>query len=129
MVVKQHSVLVVDDDQGLAELIALTLDTTGFKTQTALDGLDGCAHYLNCPTDWVVTDIQMPKLDGLGMIRFIRAVNPSVKVLYMSGNLDRYGTLLKHEVAHNGARVLPKPFVRLDLIKMLTESDGWESFH
>jgi YesN/AraC family two-component response regulator len=62
----------------------------------------------------------MPELDGLQMIQCIRAINPSVKTIYMSGELDKYHTELQQEVAEFDARVLPKPFTKGDLIGQLT---------
>ncbi len=120
MATKERTVLVVDDDEGLAEIVAQTLVATGFEAYTAHDGIEGYARYRCCPTDWVVTDIQMPGLDGFEMVHRIRAINPCVKVLYMSGNVDQFYALLQGETAQNGVKVLRKPFVRVDLINLLT---------
>jgi two-component system, OmpR family, response regulator TrcR len=120
MAVKERTVLVVDDDEGLAEIVALTLSAAGFEAYTANDGIEGYARYRCYPTDWVVTDIQMPRLDGFEMIHRIRVINPCVKVLYMSGNVDQFYALLQRETAQNGVKVLRKPFVRIELINLLT---------
>jgi len=116
----RKSVLVVDDDAGLVQVIALTLRSEGFEVFTARDGVQGYIRYLRSPTDWVVTDIQMPKLDGLGMMRCIRAINTNVRILYMSGAVDQFRAGLESEAAQFGASVLPKPFSRNDLICVLT---------
>jgi DNA-binding response OmpR family regulator len=120
MTAKRNTVLVVDDDEGLVQVVALTLRAAGFEVYTARNGVDGYLNYLHCPKDWVVTDIQMPKLDGFGMMRRIRAINPSVKMLYMSGAVDQFGTVLQREITEFGAKILPKPFVRSDLVGLLT---------
>ena len=117
---RAESVLVVEDDQGLAELIALTLRAEGFETQTACDGIDGYASYSRNPTDWVVTDIQMPQLDGIGMMECIRTINPHVKTVYMSGAVDEYRMPLAREIKEYAATVLRKPFSRTSLVKELT---------
>jgi CheY-like chemotaxis protein len=117
---RAESVLVVEDDEGLAQLIALALRAEGFETQTARDGVDGYASYSRNPTDWVVTDIQMPQLDGIGMMECIRAINPRVKTVYMSGAVDEYRTPLTREIEEFAATVLRKPFSRTSLIKELT---------
>jgi DNA-binding NtrC family response regulator len=114
-----QSVLIVDDDEGFAQILALILDQEGFETRTAGNGVQGCAAYFREPAQWVVTDIQMPQLDGLKMMQCIRAVNPGVKTLYMSGEVDRYQEVLGHEVAEFGARVLVKPFTKHNLLEQI----------
>ncbi len=125
MSVKLKTVLVVDDNEALAQVVALTLRAAGFEVCTACDGIDGYMSYLRSPADWVLTDIQMPKLDGVGMMRLIRVLNPRVKMLYMSGAVDQFNAVLQREIAEFGARVLRKPFARNQLITLLIESgDG-----
>src|SRR5258705_300733 len=80
---EDQSVLVVDDDEGLANIIALILDQQGFEVRMAHNGTLGYFAYFHEPTEWVVTDIQMPELDGLRMMQGIRSINPNVKVVYM----------------------------------------------
>ena len=115
-----ESVLVVEDDEGLAQVIAMALRSEGFETQTARDGLDGCTSYFRHPTDWVVTDIQMPQLDGIAMMECIRTFQPQVRTVYMSGAVEEYRTLLEREIEQYAAAVLPKPFSCSNLIKQLT---------
>lgn len=115
-----ESVLVVEDDESLAQIIAIALRAEGFEAQTAHDGVDGCASYFNHPTDWVVTDIQMPELDGIGMMQCIRTINPRVRAIYMSGAVDEYRVPLERETKQFAARVLRKPFSRSSLLEQLT---------
>jgi DNA-binding NtrC family response regulator len=117
---KEPSVLIVDDDEGLANILALILDQEGFEVRTANNGSVGCSAYFEEPTDWVLTDIQMPELDGLKMMQCIRLFNPSVKVVYMSGEVDKYHILLDEEISEFGASVLRKPFTRGNLIDEIT---------
>jgi CheY-like chemotaxis protein len=117
---RRESVLIVEDDEGLAEVIALALRAEGFEAQTARDGMDGYASYSHHPTDWVVTDIQMPQLDGIGMMQSIRTINPRVRAIYMSGAVDEYRVPLEREARQFAAKVLRKPFSRNHLIEQLT---------
>src|SRR5678815_5701263 len=77
-----RSALVVDDNQDLAQAIAAGLQSEGFQVRTANNGLHGCAYYFREPTDLVVTDIQISELDGVEMMRRIRAVNPIVRTVH-----------------------------------------------
>ena len=118
------TVLVVDDDESFAELIAVKLGSRGLAVRTARDGFQGCASYFRSPSDWVVTDIQMPELDGIEMIRCIRAFNPQVKTIYMSGAMDEYRAVLEHEIRLFGVIVMHKPFSFDDLVEDLTRADS-----
>lgn len=117
---KEPSVLIVDDDEGLANILAVILDQEGFEVRTANNGSVGCSAYFEEPTDWVLTDIQMPELDGIKMMQSIRLFNPSVKVVYMSGEVEKYHSLLDQEISAFGAGVLHKPFTRGSLIDEMT---------
>lgn|SRR5262245_59140264 len=109
--------LVVDDDESLAQIVALMLRAAGFEVETAHNGIDGYWTYRRNPTDWVVSDIQMPELNGLGMMRWIRSHNPRVKTIYMSGEVEKFKTALTQETQEFGAKVLLKPFSKENLMK------------
>lgn len=117
---KEASILIVDDDEGLANILAVILGQEGFAIRIANNGSLGCSAYFEEPTDWVLTDIQMPELDGIKMMQCIRLFNPSVKVVYMSGEVEKYHNLLDQEISAFGAGVLRKPFTRGSLIDEIT---------
>jgi DNA-binding NtrC family response regulator len=123
-----RTALVVDDDEGLAQIVAAILRIEGFDVRIADNGVHGVAAYFRNPTDWVVTDIQMPELDGLEMMQCIRAINPGVKTVYMSGGLEKYRAVLDREAAKFSVRVLPKPFTRSNLVeKIICDDSGRRS--
>jgi DNA-binding NtrC family response regulator len=117
------TVLVVDDDESFAELIAVKLRSRGLEVHTARNGFQGCASYARSPSDWVVTDIQMPDLDGIEMMHCIRALNPQVKTIYMSGAIDEYRAVLEQEIREFGVIVMHKPFSFDSLVEDLTRAD------
>ena len=114
-----QTALVVDDDEGLTQIVAAILHMEGFEVRTADNGVHGFAAYFRNPTDWVITDIQMPELDGLEMMQCIRAINPRVKTVYMSGEVERYQAVLDREAAKFAVTVLSKPFTRGHLIEKI----------
>ena len=116
-----ESVLVVEDDAALAQVVAFALRAEGFEARTARDGIDGYTSYFQRPTDWVVTDIQMPELDGIAMMQCIRTVNPCVRTLYMSAAVEEYRGRLEREIKHFSAKILRKPFSRGNLIEQLSD--------
>jgi CheY-like chemotaxis protein len=119
-----HRVLVVEDDENLGQIMAETLIAAGYDVQTADDGLHGFMMYLQQQPEVVLTDIQMPELDGLEMVRCIRAINPAVKTMYISGSANQYQEALTKERNDYGALVLDKPFSRDDLLQSM---DSWLS--
>jgi CheY-like chemotaxis protein len=117
-----YRVLVVDDDENFGQIVAETLTAAGYEVQTADDGLHGYLRYLDQQPEIVLTDIQMPELSGLEMIRCIRTINPNVKAIYLSGAISQYQEALLNEGKEYGALVLNKPFSRSDLLASMT---GW----
>ena len=87
--------LIVDDQQSMRSLIRTSLHALGINnTKEVGDGEDALRFMLTAPVHLVITDFNMPKLDGLGLLRAIRA-HPDLQlqlVVGASALLDRYGT-------------------------------------
>jgi CheY-like chemotaxis protein len=66
-------ILVVEDSVGVRELERSLLASAGYAVDTAVDGNDGVAHLHGEPYDLIVTDIEMPGMDGLALTRTVRA--------------------------------------------------------
>jgi len=79
-----HSVLVVDDDLNLTRLMATILRTSGIDTVTAADGFSALDAIQHNDIDAIVLDLQMPKLDGRGFFRELRARGICTPVLIAS---------------------------------------------
>lgn len=114
-----RSALVVDDNQDLAQAIAAGLESEGFQVRTANNGLHGCAYYFREPTDLVVTDIQISELDGVEMMRCIRAVNPKVRAVYLNAATTQYQAVLDREQKEFAATVIEKPFSIAELLRQI----------
>jgi CheY-like chemotaxis protein len=114
-----HTILLVEDDELLGHMIAELLRDEGYHVRTARNGFDGYSSYCRDRTETVVTDIEMPELDGFEMMACIRNINPSVNTIYMSGAAERYRETLAAEARRFGAAVLRKPFASSDLLKLI----------
>lgn len=79
-------VLAIDDSQTIRVLLQTTLQEAGFDVVTADDGVDGVARYAECNPDVVITDINMPRMDGFGVIETLRGDehNASVPILVLT---------------------------------------------
>jgi CheY-like chemotaxis protein len=117
---RPRSILIVDDDVVVAEALAVLLRARGYEVSTAFNGLGGCQRYFNYPTEFVVTDIQMPEMGGFEMMRWIRSVNPRVKAIYLSGALERFESRLRSEARHFSVASLRKPISTKALIDVLS---------
>lgn len=103
-------VLVVDDNRLLAATIQEILEDDGLEVRSANDGVDGYSAYLMFRPDVVITDIQMPRRNGLEMMGHIRTHEPMIKTIYMSGDIDPYRPLLVEETKKYPVRYFEKPF-------------------
>ncbi|MCW2755840.1 MAG: Transcriptional regulator [Marmoricola sp.] len=77
-------VLVVDDEQSLAEVLASVLQREGWLTRTAYDGSTAISEARDFRPDAVVLDMMLPDVDGLEVLARIRAVDPGVLVLFLT---------------------------------------------
>ena len=70
-------ILTVDDSASVRQMVKFTLSDAGYTVIEAVDGEDALAKLSN-PVNLVITDLNMPKLDGIGLIRGVRS-NPCCK--------------------------------------------------
>ena len=79
-------VLLVDDEPGILRAFARALEHDGFSVVTAGDGKQATACLKQTEFDVVLTDISMPDLDGIGLLRVARSANPDLPVILMTGS-------------------------------------------
>ena len=84
------SVLVVDDQDQVRQLIRETLEQAGYEVEEACDGKEGLDRYRVRSTDLVIMDILMPDQDGLETIMTLRQEFPDIRIIAMTGG-KRYG--------------------------------------
>jgi len=92
--VRALRILVVEDSVGVRELERTLLVGAGYEVDTAVDGADGAARLTGQPYDLIVTDIEMPGMDGLALTRAVRATPgwqavPVVVVTSRDGEVER----------------------------------------
>ena len=68
----KKKVLTVDDSRTIRNMLLVTLNNAGFETVQAEDGIEGLEILEGCNPDVIVTDINMPRLDGFGFIEGVR---------------------------------------------------------
>ncbi|HUJ28459.1 MAG TPA: sigma-54 dependent transcriptional regulator [Myxococcales bacterium] len=79
-------VLVVDDEQSLRKVLAATLQREGYEVEVASDGEEALAALDRDGADVVVTDLVMPKMDGLSLLRKVVVSHPDVPVIVVTAH-------------------------------------------
>lgn len=116
-------ILVVEDEERLVRLISRVLGEEGYKAETAGDGRSALARALAEPFDMLIVDWMLPDLDGIQVIRRLRAAEVSVPVLMLTarGQVED-----RVEGLDAGADdYLPKPFAFPELLARIRALSRW----
>lgn len=109
------NVLIIEDDEHIAELVRLHLSDAGHQPQVCHDGDDGWAQYQQTQFDLVILDIMLPRLDGLEICKRIRADQQQyTPILMLTSKTTELDRVLGLELGADD--YLTKPFSLLELI-------------
>lgn len=112
-VAERAHVLVVDDEPMAVNLLARFLSRCGYRVSTAGDGLEALTVCSRDAPDLVLTDLRMPRMDGLELIRKLRTDRAPVHIIAMTGNTFMGGD---SDALNAGAEmVMRKPLKLSDL--------------
>lgn len=116
-----QTILVVDDEPMMLEMNADMLESFDYNTVSAENGQIGLNHFLADPQkiDLVVTDINMPIMDGPTMIREIRNHRPDLPIIAVSGLSEQQH--LKDGTGLDGIQILAKPYSTDQLLNAVSE--------
>lgn len=116
MVESAKRILVVDDSESIREAIEMALTGAGYQVHKAVDGLDGVKSIGNKSFDLVITDLNMPNMDGISLVQEIRKddKNKFLPVLILTTESQN----VKRQEARNAGATgwIVKPFVKDQLI-------------
>jgi CheY-like chemotaxis protein/DNA-directed RNA polymerase subunit RPC12/RpoP len=85
--VSAKSVLLVDDDSSIRDLLSMRLEQAGFEARQAEDGIDGLVKLRDELPKVIISDLQMPRMSGLEFISVVRRRFPSIPVIALSGSI------------------------------------------
>jgi two-component system, chemotaxis family, chemotaxis protein CheY len=117
-------VLAIDDSRTIRELLRQVMEGAGFAFTAARDGVEGVAAHADLRPDVVITDINMPNLDGYGVIDAIRngPIDSDVPILVLT---TESGELLKARARAAGATGwIVKPFDDVSLVSVVRRVTG-----
>jgi len=111
-------ILLVDDEELLRSGVQELLEIHGYAVITAHNGRMALECLDTHPVDLIVTDLVMPKMDGIDFVEQLRKIKPDLPVIVVSGStrniMQRYG--IDHIQVPGANASLPKPFKSVDLI-------------
>jgi YesN/AraC family two-component response regulator len=110
-------ILIVDDEDGIREVLRDFFQDQGFEVSEAADGTGALEMVRKEHFDVVLTDLRMPGLDGITLLKEIRHIHPDVATLILTGYPSTESATAALEIGCDG--YLNKP-VNLNLLKYMT---------
>lgn len=105
-----YAVLLIDDEPELRATILSMLRSLDLRVFEAADGISGLSLFHECRPNLVITDIAMPRKDGIETIREIRVIDPHMRIIAMSGGVHaKYPDALGLARELGAAETLQKP--------------------
>lgn len=115
-------ILIVDDNADMRELLRATVQLGGHEVDEADSGRVGLERFQVAAYDVVMTDIIMPDMDGNELIAKLRAADPNIRIVAVSGGgRARNLGVLQVATRFGADRVLSKPFRKDEVLKLVDE--------
>jgi two-component system, NtrC family, response regulator AtoC len=119
-----RAILIADDEESIRHVLATLLTDRGYEVRAVSDGEEALRELQARDYDALLTDVRMPKLDGLGLVRAAQELKPDLTVIVMSA----YGS---HELAIEAMKAgaydyLPKPFRPDEVLLVLRKAEERE---
>ena len=115
----KRSILVVDDERSITDTLVAILQEGGFDASGAYSGLDGAEQArARCP-DILLSDVFMPKMDGIQLAIEIRRACPATRVVLISGQAATADYLERARAQGYEFEFLPKPIEPEELLARL----------
>ena len=111
------SILIIDDEESLRSTLQMVLHEAGYTVLTAGNGEDALHAVSKVKLDLVLTDVLMPKRDGIEVVSALRKTNPTLPVVVMTGGGHlpaSYYLKLARDLGAKG--ILQKPFSHEQLL-------------
>ncbi len=118
-------ILVIDDEVGIRDSMRRTLEYQGYQFIGAATGQEGLALIERDPPDLVFLDIKMPGMDGLEVLERIKASNPAVPVVMVSGHGTAQNAFEARDKGASG--FIEKPFSEPVLLERIEKELGGQS--
>ena len=118
------TILMVDDSPSIRELVGYTLRHAGYDVIEAVDGLEGVERAQACRLDLVITDIDLPMLDGLELVRTLRACTRYASTPILLLTTESTVEMKRRAKALGATGWLVKPFDPKELVRVVRQVAG-----
>ncbi len=114
-------ILIVDDSESIREVVCFTLQKSGHEVQKAVDGQDALKYLDGTPYDLIITDLHMPIMNGIELIKEVRKMEAykRVPILFLTTESQREKKLEAKDAGATGWII--KPFVPAKLLAALSK--------
>jgi two-component system cell cycle response regulator CpdR len=112
--ISMHRILLAEDDDSMRGFLERALVKAGYDVTAFANGADALERLKEEPFTLLLTDIVMPRMDGIELARRASALDPDLKIMFITGFA---AVTLNNETRPRDARVLSKPFHLKDLVR------------
>ena len=112
-------ILVVEDDEAIANLICVSLSAEGYRCTCARDGMEGADYIERQSFDLVLLDIAMPKMNGMETFERMKADNLDIPVIFLTAS--GYEDDVRSAIKLGAVNYLKKPFYPNELVKRVAK--------
>jgi DNA-binding NtrC family response regulator len=114
---QKETVLVIDDEPSVADALKVILSDSGYQVAVAMSGREALENLGKRRFDLVITDVRLPDISGLDVLRHLRRSHPNVTVIIITAHFTP--ELAAESLSLGAAGVLAKPFSPSDLLRII----------
>ena len=111
---KQKTVLIVEDEKNIVDILRFNLQRAGYATEEAYDGEDGLAQAVSASPDLILLDVMLPKMNGFDVCKSLRSQGSNVPVIILTAREEEADKVLGLEIGADD--YITKPFSMRELI-------------
>jgi len=115
------TVLIVDDSESIREVVSFTLENAGYNVIVAVDGQDAIKHFDGKIIDLLLTDLHMPNMNGIELIREVRKIDAytRIPILFLTTESQRDKKMEAKDAGATGWII--KPFIPAKLLDAIVK--------
>lgn len=113
------NILIVDDSESIRELVGLTLESSGYKVDKGVDGLDALKFLDGREINLVITDLNMPNMDGIQFISEVRKREGYSTIPILMLTTESLQSKKEEAKAAGATGWIVKPFVQEKLLEVI----------
>jgi two-component system, chemotaxis family, chemotaxis protein CheY len=114
-------VLVVDDSESIRELLSMILEGAGFEVARAIDGMDALDVLVAQNFHLIITDLNMPRMDGISLVKEVRVMQANSRVPIIMLTTESQASFKEKAKAAGATGWITKPFAADKLLTVINK--------